>query len=907
MSQKHKHSKINSMRNSLSRLLRPRNLRLSQVQGSQEKRARRIANTLSELRTQLTRQLAKSDGSASGFARRQAVTAQDSRGMASIVIVTVLVVIMTMISIGFARIMNRSIINSANRQASSAATYAAQSAINDVSSFVKLAGNGNAYSDKCNGPGSLIGDSTTKGPFYYDSNLSGDTSKSTHYTCLLLNQTPTSLQYQQIASNKSRVVKATTSAFKGSVNKYMVSWQSSSGQVSGFPASSSRLFDETTWGDASHNYVPVLRVTLYPVPESGDLTNVQARSKTVFLYPQHSVGNVKSLSYDAIVDGSLIPVGCVDKNAGESATVGSGDFSGTADYNCNVIFSNLVNALKPDADKIDYFYLRITPIYGAADVQIKANDMWDQSLQFVGVQAVVDATATAGSVAKRLQARVDISSVTAVNNEQDNISSANDSIPEAALRTASAICKRIIQTQSVYSYVTFDQPANVCHDTTSVDTKDPSMIFSISGQDWPLNGSSYSSLTRDSADVTPAGSSQYGTIYIPYSGSSTINWNINDSTSCSANWGAPPSLAGQSNNTGSKGFSGITSVTNYTLQCQRVGSGNDPSTTKTISKTVTAWPWPRASVSVPQLKADTTVTVSWSSANATRCNLRGDWADLNDHRANGSQQISIPWWDKSTKHFAATCFDPVNRWYDTATGTEGWGTPPTDLGPGYDTTAPDCTAWADVVDSGNGTGYVRWNGSCPQSSPGSGWYNLHSSTDGSWNINGVGNAAEATWLSVGPGHHCVGLAAGADPWGQLADTAGNNGNENCRDIDYPPVSVTLNVPGGLHFQDPQCNSPGNYWDNSWDCGGSADGKKHIPGPCSDFWHSMTVCSSSWSASQSGSGYFDITCKLYASGDVYIGVSSYASGSTGKIGWNSSYPELKVVCTGKGGKTGSDSW
>ncbi|HET9850275.1 MAG TPA: hypothetical protein VFP35_01480, partial [Candidatus Saccharimonadales bacterium] len=45
-------------------------------------------------------------------------------GMASIVVVSVLVVIVTLISIGFARIMNRTVSNAANRQASASATYA---------------------------------------------------------------------------------------------------------------------------------------------------------------------------------------------------------------------------------------------------------------------------------------------------------------------------------------------------------------------------------------------------------------------------------------------------------------------------------------------------------------------------------------------------------------------------------------------------------------------------------------------------------------------------------------------------------------------------------------------------------------------------------------------------------------
>src|SRR3954470_23947004 len=99
-------------------------------------------------------------------------------GMASIGLVSILVIIMTLISIGFARLMNRNLTNSANRQFSSAATYDAQSAINDVSAYLKQyvtthpPGSPQPKSDKCNGGNSLIGgNGAPPGPFFDDSNL----------------------------------------------------------------------------------------------------------------------------------------------------------------------------------------------------------------------------------------------------------------------------------------------------------------------------------------------------------------------------------------------------------------------------------------------------------------------------------------------------------------------------------------------------------------------------------------------------------------------------------------------------------------------------------------------------------------------------------------------------------------
>src|SRR5438045_1081715 len=53
-------------------------------------------------------------------------------GLASIVIVGVLVVLIALVSVGFSRLMNRNLNQSVQDQKSSAAYYAAESAVNDV-------------------------------------------------------------------------------------------------------------------------------------------------------------------------------------------------------------------------------------------------------------------------------------------------------------------------------------------------------------------------------------------------------------------------------------------------------------------------------------------------------------------------------------------------------------------------------------------------------------------------------------------------------------------------------------------------------------------------------------------------------------------------------------------------------
>jgi len=67
-------------------------MHLDEVPGNQEKRARRITNTSSESRTQLTQQFAKSSGGASGFARRQVGAARAPGGYTIIEVMIVLAI-----------------------------------------------------------------------------------------------------------------------------------------------------------------------------------------------------------------------------------------------------------------------------------------------------------------------------------------------------------------------------------------------------------------------------------------------------------------------------------------------------------------------------------------------------------------------------------------------------------------------------------------------------------------------------------------------------------------------------------------------------------------------------------------------------------------------------------------------
>lgn len=399
-------------------------------------RAVRITDTLSRFRTQLTPQFTK------GFVGKQDKALRGSDGLASIVIVSVLIVLITLVSLGFARIMSRASHNALNNQLGAAANYAAQSGINDAVKYLQA--NPNAVADDCK-------DLSAVGEFA-NANLSGD--NTTEYTCVLINQNPPDLQYQQIPPSQSQVVKATTAAM---ADQLMFSWQSTNRTKNALPPSGSTpLQSVVSWSNS--NYAPIFRVTLYPIPSDGQLAGVQSASKTFFFYPTNGAGQVTNIPYST-ADASLQPVNCATKTVA--------GFSGTADYDCNVVINNLSNAI----GGLSYFYIRMTPIYAQADVKVQANAVGQQPTNFVNAQAIIDTTGKSGNVVKRLQARVDIGSSSG--SSSGNISPTDEAIPEYALRTAMAVCKRLnigpnATVESSYCNLSITPPPKPLVDTGNV-------------------------------------------------------------------------------------------------------------------------------------------------------------------------------------------------------------------------------------------------------------------------------------------------------------------------------------------------------------------------------------------------------------------------------------------------------
>lgn len=326
-------------------------------------------------------------------------------GMASIIVVITLIIILGLISVGFTRIMNREVTQSFNSQLASEAEYAAESGVNEVITYVKNFPNP-PPANNCN---ALF---TPTGTIKQD--ISGD--GNVEYTCILLDPKPLSLEYT-INAFHSRMITLDPSPLK-----ILLSWQSpnASSATAYVPKSSGQpLYDQTQWG----TQMTVLRVTFYPITDTGSLVDA-ATGKTFFFYPNQAVGGdtVASIDYQTETTGQPTPVNCGTKDLG-------GAFNGAADHDCNVVITNIPNGQSSN----ERYYVRVTPLYNDAQLQVQGNGT-NSHLTAVGNQVLIDVTAKAADVVKRIQARVTFS---------DNLVLPADSFPEYALRSAKTICKRL--------------------------------------------------------------------------------------------------------------------------------------------------------------------------------------------------------------------------------------------------------------------------------------------------------------------------------------------------------------------------------------------------------------------------------------------------------------------------------
>lgn len=299
-------------------------------------------------------------------------------GFASLVIAIVLIMVLSLITVGFAELMRHEERSALDKQLSSQAYYAAETGINDATKAI----NDGFTSSKttCDPLPSVpdLADNTVK-----FSNGSNPTEAS--YPCLLINPAPPNLHYDPIITTQSRTAEFTaidSNDQPAAVSSIKISWQDS-GSNTTFVNNCNNLHKTTDW-----TAIGMLRVMLLPIVSGSiDRSNLTNTAFTGFLCP-----NSGSLPNSANYGSSIGP-----NNSG--VIVNGNCTAGAQPLNCNATITGL------PANQATFF-INLRSIYAPTSVTVTAYNSGGTVLRLTGAQTLVDSTGKAQDVLRRVQVRV---------------------------------------------------------------------------------------------------------------------------------------------------------------------------------------------------------------------------------------------------------------------------------------------------------------------------------------------------------------------------------------------------------------------------------------------------------------------------------------------------------------------
>lgn len=318
---------------------------------------------------------------------------QSEQGMISIMTTMVLIIVISLIVLGFAQLSRSNQREALDRQLSTQAFYAAESGVNDARSLINTAvANGSTIPEKST--------CTGNGGGFYTTTPTIDSAANVKYSCLLVDPTPTTLRYTDVGTNS--VIVPLNSSNGTNFSRIELDWQS---KVSGNPLTGcSASMNAYTAASAWTCGYGVLRFDL--VPTSGNslsASTLLAGTMTSFAYPVTAATSA-DVPY---VAGASNPNVRVAKNC--TAT------------GCSLNITGLSTTS---------YYMRISSIYRNVSLQIKGLDSGGGAIEMAGAQAQIDSTGRAQDVLRRIQVSVPLAS-----NSQNQMS-------DYAIQSTDSVCKR---------------------------------------------------------------------------------------------------------------------------------------------------------------------------------------------------------------------------------------------------------------------------------------------------------------------------------------------------------------------------------------------------------------------------------------------------------------------------------
>lgn len=301
-------------------------------------------------------------------------------GLVSIMITLVLMLVISLIVLGFAQISRREQRQSLDRQLSAQAYYAAESGINDARTTIRAAlaaGNSVPEKDECE----TTANNPTTNPYAFDPVI--DAANNVEYSCLLVSTKLKSVSASLAAGGKSVAMPLHPS--NGPIGSISIKWRAPS------PASAVSLAQcPTVISPTAGAQFPggtnwrcpygVLRLDMVPT-DTYDRISMMTNRKTIFLVPTRSAA--APVAYTSS-DGSVNPMQC-------SAS------------QCTTSVINMPN-------NINNYDLRLSALYvdGTFDIQAFGPPPTSSPIMLLDAQAQIDVTGKADDVLRRIQVRISL-------------------------------------------------------------------------------------------------------------------------------------------------------------------------------------------------------------------------------------------------------------------------------------------------------------------------------------------------------------------------------------------------------------------------------------------------------------------------------------------------------------------
>lgn len=338
---------------------------------------------------------------------------QNQKGLVAIIVSIVVILLISLITLSFSRIVNREQRQALDRQLSTQAFYAAEAGINEarfqISDIVRKGDNVPDKKD-CNPvvPQDKSDPSNPLGGFDFTTSSQLDDELGIEFTCLLVDVAPPTLEFGSINPNKSQVfpVEADTA-----LEFIKVGWNAKDGSTDLNCPTPGQLPPASSWPCATG----IVRVDLVPVPNQVTRPGLINNNFTVFLYPcappPAGAGGCGSGDVDYVIgpanQGQIIAPTCDSSDANPE------------DKYCTVTIKQLT---------AKRYFMRLRSYYADVSVQIKGFNGATQ-LELKHAQALIDSTGKANDVLRRLQVRVPIHK--------------QFGLPDYALEALDSLCKRL--------------------------------------------------------------------------------------------------------------------------------------------------------------------------------------------------------------------------------------------------------------------------------------------------------------------------------------------------------------------------------------------------------------------------------------------------------------------------------